>query len=82
MLLLLAASEHAVRKTKSLCCVTCLILEETANISTLLMVVLSLDVVVRNFVQSQCCQWTFRQHRGSSYIARIPLRTDEVTMCC
>ena len=82
MLLLLVASERAVKKTKSLCRVTYLILEVASNVPVLLMVILCLDVVVRNFVQSQCCQWTFRQHRGSSYIARVPLRTDEVTMCC
>jgi len=73
MLFLLAASEHAVRKMKSHCCVTCLTLEEAANVSVMLMVILSLDVVVKNFVQSWCCQWTFRQHCGSSYIARVLL---------
>jgi hypothetical protein len=82
MLFLLVASEHSVRKMKSQCCFTCLTLEEAADVSMKPMVILSLDMVVRNFVQSQCCQWMFRQHCGSSYIARVPLRTDEVTVCC
>ena len=81
MLFLLVASEHGVRETKSQCSVTCLTWEISPSISMLLMVILSLDTVVRNFIQSQCHKWKFHHQCGSSYITRVPLRTDEVTMC-
>jgi len=51
----------------------------------LLMIILSLDTVMQNFFQSQCCQWMFCQHWGSSYLARVPLRTDgsyDVLLSC